>query len=371
MNQSYRHLLTNSDDLHVSRTLACALGLNTSIFIRRIQEWLEYNEKHKQDKAETHFRDGRWWTFNTYANWVDDLKVFSMSTMRRAIAHGELLGIILSTSDYNKRSNDSTKWYAIDYEAFDQFMELWMQNGQPNGNRLGKSYKDLLAQWSQFRAIQCIVGLFKMNNRAVQDEQPKAGEAVQDEQASSPVEAAQDEQSVTRGVFPVESISPVESTGGRREITNTQAELILNAPSHMRRFELQSLTSHPILDAYSDAIGAPHIASESDKMACLKAQIAGYTPEDIKALVLSKKQQAKSNGGFKYPFAWMINDLAAFKANGNTDSHPPQAAPPKPIDPPVSTESSEPYPVVDLKANIEALRKRLHPDSFQPMEINP
>lgn len=108
-------------------------------------------------------------------------------------------------------------------------------------------------------------------------------------------------------------------------ISDERARLIINSPTHARRFELQAMTSHPIIDGYSEAIGAPYLPTEQDKLAALRAQVLGYTQEDAKALTLSKIGDGKT----KYPFSWMLTDLATFRAGqGQPPSVPP--VPPKP-----------------------------------------
>jgi hypothetical protein len=102
------------------------------------------------------------------------------------------------------------------------------------------------------------------------------------------------------------SLEPPESTG----VSLERAQLIVGLPTHMRNFELQNMPSHPIIDGYSEAIGAPHIATDHQKLAALRAQILGYTKEDVKKLTAAKLKEGKG----KYPFSWMINDLATYRS---------------------------------------------------------
>lgn len=146
----YRQLLTDNDILIINKDLACAVGLNPSIFLRQLAFWLEVNEK--TEKA-AHFRDGRWWSFNTYEDWAEnDFPFWSASSIRRHIETLEALGLVITTAEYNRLPIDNTKWYTIDYEAYDAFMEVWDALGRPkraNSNSLSGDYRAFLAQWEE------------------------------------------------------------------------------------------------------------------------------------------------------------------------------------------------------------------------------
>ena len=86
--------LDDEDCIIVNRALARAVGLNTSIFLRRLRFWLKHNEHERKLKEVTHYRDDRWWSWNTYQEWADDFEIFSVSTVRRTISAAEELGIV-------------------------------------------------------------------------------------------------------------------------------------------------------------------------------------------------------------------------------------------------------------------------------------
>jgi hypothetical protein len=58
--------------------------------------------------------DGEKWIYNSYEQWADEIKIYSLSTIRRAIAKLESLGFLKSNFLSSKKS-DRTKWYTIDY----------------------------------------------------------------------------------------------------------------------------------------------------------------------------------------------------------------------------------------------------------------
>ena len=101
-------LLFNSHPLVINPDLAAKIGLNESIVIQQINYWLEINKK-----ANRNFKDGYYWTFNSYTDWKKQFPFFSDSTIRRTISRLENAKLVVS-GNYNKLSIDRTKWYRID-----------------------------------------------------------------------------------------------------------------------------------------------------------------------------------------------------------------------------------------------------------------
>ena len=109
--------------------LAVALGLNEAIVLQQIHYWLQRS---------THSRSGRKWAYNTYQEWQQkDFPFWSVATVRRTISRLEQLKIVLS-QDHNKLRTDRTKWYSIDYEALDEYLQGTDQNEQ-----MGSTQNDL------------------------------------------------------------------------------------------------------------------------------------------------------------------------------------------------------------------------------------
>lgn len=61
---------------------------------------------------------GEKWIYNTYDCWQEELQIYSLSTVRRAINKLEQMGILVSNFLSPKHS-DRTKWYRIDYSKLD------------------------------------------------------------------------------------------------------------------------------------------------------------------------------------------------------------------------------------------------------------
>lgn len=148
MQEHFAHQLLDKDEvILLNRTLARALGLNKSLVIRQVRYWLELNRKAAQ---KNHFQDGCWWVYNTYQQWHEnDFDFWSEDTIARNFTELEALGLIVSTSRYNKRKSDRTKWYTINYGAYRAFVRLWMDHGEPvaGDSRSSAEYKAFLEDW--------------------------------------------------------------------------------------------------------------------------------------------------------------------------------------------------------------------------------
>jgi hypothetical protein len=110
-------LLLDEHPLQVLPSLACTIGLNEAIVLQQIHYWLKaYEHKHIGD----HFKDGRWWVYNSYEQWkTDNFPFFSVATIKRTVLKLEEIHLLVSSSKYNQKSSDRTKWYSIDYDKLD------------------------------------------------------------------------------------------------------------------------------------------------------------------------------------------------------------------------------------------------------------
>lgn len=106
-----KSLLLDEQPLLIMPKLATKIGLNESIALQQIHYWLEINKK-----ANKNFRDGRFWTFNSYAEWEKQFPFWSSRTIQRSITNLEKMKLVI-TGNYNKLKIDRTKWYSIDYKV--------------------------------------------------------------------------------------------------------------------------------------------------------------------------------------------------------------------------------------------------------------
>lgn len=117
-------LLIDDQPLQVLPSLAEAIGLNEALILQQIH-WLLSRSKKKIS--------GKYWVFNTYEEWRDKhFRFFSLSTVRRTIKNLEDLGLIISTTEFNKMKVDKTKWYTINYEELDNLQITTNKNDSPS-----------------------------------------------------------------------------------------------------------------------------------------------------------------------------------------------------------------------------------------------
>lgn len=102
-------LLINESPLQVQPTLAKLIGLNEAIFLQQLHYWLGASKFIRNDKK---------WIYNTYAEWIDQLKYISISTLKRTIKSLKDQGLLCVEQFDNKRSNQ-VNYYTINYDILD------------------------------------------------------------------------------------------------------------------------------------------------------------------------------------------------------------------------------------------------------------
>jgi hypothetical protein len=107
---STKLLLATETQRCLQPTIACAFGVPEAFFLQQLQFWLTTKPK---------WVDGVPWVYNTHDNWHKELPFFSAVTIRRAAKHLEQRGIV-KTATLSRDKSNRTKWYTIDYDAFEQ-----------------------------------------------------------------------------------------------------------------------------------------------------------------------------------------------------------------------------------------------------------
>src|SRR5690625_1392965 len=107
-------LLISESPLLVLPSLAETIGLNEAIVLQKIQFWTS---------KEKHYKDGRYWVYNSYDSWSDQFPFCRKSTIIRILNPLENEGLII-TGNYNTLKIDRTKWYAIDYEKMEHLSKV-------------------------------------------------------------------------------------------------------------------------------------------------------------------------------------------------------------------------------------------------------
>ncbi|MFW6047165.1 MAG: hypothetical protein ACOCP4_05215 [Candidatus Woesearchaeota archaeon] len=113
MNPSQSRTLIDKNDIRIAQAkLATEIGLNENIFLQQVHYWIKGNEERNKN-----YKDGRYWTYNSYPDWKKkSFPFWSISTIRRTVVSLEKQGLITTTSKYNKKEYDNTKWYTINYD---------------------------------------------------------------------------------------------------------------------------------------------------------------------------------------------------------------------------------------------------------------
>ncbi|WP_261909545.1 conserved phage C-terminal domain-containing protein [Liquorilactobacillus satsumensis] len=106
--------------------LAEKIGLNEAIMLQQINYWLQKSDK---------IRDGKKWTYNSYAEWGKQFPFWSITTIRRTLKSLEKQELII-TGNFNKYKFDKTKWYTIDVSNLNR---RCAQNEQMDISKLNNS----------------------------------------------------------------------------------------------------------------------------------------------------------------------------------------------------------------------------------------
>lgn len=106
-------LLIDEPPLQVLPSLAKAIGINEAIILQQIHYWVAQKR---------HFYDGRYWTYNTYEDWQAQFSYLSVDGIRKIIRKLAKMGLLLE-NNYNKSKFVHTKWYSIDYDVLDSYVE--------------------------------------------------------------------------------------------------------------------------------------------------------------------------------------------------------------------------------------------------------
>ncbi len=98
-------LLIDEHPLVVLPSLAKEIGLNEAIMLQQIHFWISKRK---------HFKDGRYWVYNSYDSWAEQFPFWSKSTIIRILKRLEERGLVES-GNYNRLKIDNTKWYTVNY----------------------------------------------------------------------------------------------------------------------------------------------------------------------------------------------------------------------------------------------------------------
>lgn len=124
--------LLDEDFIACYPSLAVRAGINQALILQKLHYLIQISEKAKNEP--NHFA-GRWWVYNTYADWKRDyFPWLSTSTIKRLFLELEHEGIIMSwlpipgqetyfpgMPPADPKIDEGTKYYTIRYEAWDRW----------------------------------------------------------------------------------------------------------------------------------------------------------------------------------------------------------------------------------------------------------
>ncbi|WP_010304105.1 DnaA N-terminal domain-containing protein [Candidatus Odyssella thessalonicensis] len=107
-------LLIGDKCLLMQPELIKAVGKSSALLLQQIHFWIN------NPKVEGKSFEGKKWIANTYESWAADLKVLSLSTVKRAVSNLKRLGI-LSVDKLSSYKSNRTNWYTINYDRIEEF----------------------------------------------------------------------------------------------------------------------------------------------------------------------------------------------------------------------------------------------------------
>jgi len=96
--------------------LAQAFGLNNAIIIQQIHFHL-VNASENNDNY--HFCEERWWIWNSYKEWEEQMPWWSTRTIRRIFSDLRDCGFVIARDDFGNNKFNHSLWYTLDYDLID------------------------------------------------------------------------------------------------------------------------------------------------------------------------------------------------------------------------------------------------------------
>lgn len=109
--------------------LACQYGMEGAVLLQNIYFWQKRN---KANKKESHYHDGRWWTYNS-ARAFNELFPYLSERQIQYTLDKLVEKKVLFVGNYNKNAFDRTKWYSVCQEVYDYLDGVTPSNKMYNG----------------------------------------------------------------------------------------------------------------------------------------------------------------------------------------------------------------------------------------------
>lgn len=131
MNKSYARIPSLMDESPISfyPYLAKVLGVNEAIVLQQIWFWINSN---RNKKSTYHFREGKWWVYNSYKQWCEDEFIWLKPRgLQGIVLNLESKGILLSMQGVPNK-HDRRKWYSIDLKVLEDLLETHLGHSAEN-----------------------------------------------------------------------------------------------------------------------------------------------------------------------------------------------------------------------------------------------
>jgi len=114
----YDDIFVNDKNTRSFRPLLAAVtgDGDRAIIINQIEFYISLNRMKNKTSTINHFRKGRWWMFNTLANWKREFFWIPERTLRRHFDALKKQGILITDNSLNDKCFDKTTWYSIDHD---------------------------------------------------------------------------------------------------------------------------------------------------------------------------------------------------------------------------------------------------------------
>jgi len=115
--KQFKRIFTLNENraLRINSALAKEIGLRESIMLLQLEYLISISDNE---------RDGKIWTYQSAKDLRDEYFPFwGIATIQRSLKTLESKGYIIS-ANYNKRKNDRTLWYALNYEKLSEIKAI-------------------------------------------------------------------------------------------------------------------------------------------------------------------------------------------------------------------------------------------------------
>lgn len=118
--------MENQRSIPLQLPIALTFGDRPALILQQIRYWMRIHEESESQLPEdqrVHFKEGRWWVYNSYEEWLAaSFGFWSQKTLERHIRALEKAGVLISRM-FNEHKGDRTKWYTIDFDVLDRLVE--------------------------------------------------------------------------------------------------------------------------------------------------------------------------------------------------------------------------------------------------------